>query len=125
MGIVRSEASNGDRESEARDLWSRIGPLGKTLGILATLVALITGGITIYQTFFVDKGPPRFTGDLAVFADAHDFRTFLRENEGQVVYLDTRCVSYGARMATGLTLSSSKRRAHKSTTARTARVHWS
>jgi hypothetical protein len=60
--------------------------------VAATLVTLVSGGIAIFQFLTRDGGPAAFADDLHTAAGAESFLEFARENDGDVVRLDTRCL---------------------------------
>ncbi|GAA2918129.1 MULTISPECIES: hypothetical protein [Streptomyces] len=72
--------------------WSHLSKVPKLLATLAAIAGITSAGILIYNSYFADKGPARFTGDLTSAKETRRLYSMLKKEDGHVVYLDTHCV---------------------------------
>lgn len=79
-------------QSNIATWWSHLSKIPKLLATLAAIGGITSAGILIYNSYFADKGPARFTGDLTSAKEARHLHSMLKKEDGKVVYLDTRCL---------------------------------
>jgi hypothetical protein len=85
-------SSHDDHQGNIASWWSHLNKIPKLLATLAAIGGITSAGILIYNSYFADKGPPRFTGDLTSAKEARHLHSMLKKEDGKVVYLDTQCL---------------------------------